>query len=822
MQNGNRTLRFWIIILTGLLLCPSAPAQTRKKSSPPPAATEGPTSIRVDGGIIKSYIEFLSAPDKEGRKSLTPGFEKTVDWAAGKFKEWGLQPAGDNGSYLQNVPITGFRSSFAWTRGIPELSVDGRTFYLRDGDFTLESSSTPGTQVSNEIVFLGYGISAPAKGLDEYAGLDLSGKIVLVLKGSPKDAPAARSMFGPAAAEVKETESWSEESSDRTKIKTAYDKGAAAILLFNTDKLVLENPFGPAAQPPAAAARRPMGGRDALEGSPYLRPFLVVSDINERIFRQILWRDPQESPRAFLGRMDAIRRDIRSKKPRSMATGVQGQIKGYRTTDYYGEKFKNNISHNVIGKVEGTDPQLKNQVILIGGHLDHLGMTNDLIYNGADDDASGAALTMEMGRLIAAGAAAIKPKRTIVFALWCGEEMGLLGSNYFAKNPSGGIKIDDIVVNFNADMVGLGNRIGAPGALNFPSIYNVILKFQDADIASIVDPSTGGPGGSDHSAFIEKGIESLALMTSGGVGHPDYHDAADKSEKIDSEILRKTGQFVLQGTINLARETAVELLVPDRLHLYNGMRLTPVNLAENQTGRGRRYRQEGTQGGSAGPRLHIGLSDTSAFDGNVTLIDLAGKLLSVGRVDVASRGDGIWFASSGITERGRAALKAFEANRITLNFIDPPKRLCEDILEAAQKPFLISLDNTLPDEATARRINEKNALVAIEWDPSEPAQVAGRLLALKKRIGDSDNILLVTLKHSISINYESNPENKEQLRKEDEAKQKMYLTLIRDGWTKDEIYAMVGVNPPPKEPSPMPSFGGEARLGGNLSRLAQP
>ena len=174
-----------VAAVAALALSAGVGAQSKGK------AVSGPTTIRVDGNVIKSYIEYMAADDKQGRRSLTPGYEKVAEWAAGKFKEWGLKPAGDNGTYLQDVPIQG---GFTWTTGIPELTVDGRAFYLKDSDFTLASSSTAGAQASGEIVFVGYGISSPAKGLDEYAGLDVKGKIVLAFRGAPKDAPAARGM----------------------------------------------------------------------------------------------------------------------------------------------------------------------------------------------------------------------------------------------------------------------------------------------------------------------------------------------------------------------------------------------------------------------------------------------------------------------------------------------------------------------------------------------------------------------------------------------------------------------------------------------------
>jgi hypothetical protein len=306
--------------------------------------------------------------------------------------------------------------------------------------------------------------------------VDVKGKIVLAFKGSPKDAPAARGMFGVAPIEPKSPEAWTEEAKDEAKIKTAYDKGAAAVLLFSPEKLQAMPLGGPAAgQQLSAAQLMAMLGMMQGDAAGFSRPFLAVPDVNERVFRWVMYRNPQESPRGFVSRMDQWRRDIRDKKPHSLATGVKGQVKGYTTTVFFSEKAKNNVSHNVIGKIEGTDPKLKAQVIVVGGHLDHVGVTNGVIFNGADDNASGSATVMEMARLMAANARTIKPKRTTYFALWAAEEMGLIGSEYWAKHPTDGVKFENIVCNFNNDMVGLGDRIGAPGGLNFPTIWNVIM-----------------------------------------------------------------------------------------------------------------------------------------------------------------------------------------------------------------------------------------------------------------------------------------------------------------------------------------------------------
>jgi hypothetical protein len=807
----SRTWRRTLAVGAALALAWSVGAGAQSKGK----VVSSVTPVRVDGAVIKGYIDYMASDDKEGRRSLTPGYEKVAEWAAGKFKEWGLKPAGDNGTFLQDVPVVGRGSGQPWTTGIPGLAVDGRTFYLTDSDFTLSPSSTPGTTADAEIVFVGYGISSPGKGLDEYAGVDVKGKIVLAFKGSPKDAPAARGMFGAAVDAPKDNEAWSDESKDATKIKTAYDKGAAAILLFAPEKLAPPSPMA-GGQPLAVAAM--MGMAPAAPDS-YSRPFLVVADVSERVFRHAMFRNPQESPRGFIARMDQWRRDIRDRKPHSTATGLKGLVTGYKTTVFFSDKLKNNVSHNVIGKVEGTDPKLKAQVIVVGGHLDHIGVSNGVVMNGADDNASGAATVMEMARLVAANAGTIKPKRTIYFALWAAEEMGLIGSEYWSKHPTDGVSLDNVVTNFNNDMVGLGDRIGAPGSLNFPAIWDVIMKNQDPDVVKNIETSTAGPGGSDYSAFIEQGIESLALMTAGGVGHPDYHDAGDDPAKIDPEMLRKNGQFVLQGIVNVANETQVNLVVPDRLHLYNGMRLNPLNLATaGGTGNMIIVGPSGViqQGGPQGPRFGLSV-DASALGGNAALIDVAAKVLSIGRVEVFSP-DATWFAAAGLTDRGKAALKEFEAAGVVLQFHNPPARLLNDLVENAKKGFIVSGLSTIPDADLAKKLAEKNVVLTVEFDASAPQAIATRLIDLKKALGGSGNIVLTTTERVMrSPMGDTAPSPRQKM--VDGAKQQMYLSLAKAGWTKDEIYSMVGVTP--TKPGQMPAMGGMGgpRLGGNLAKL---
>lgn len=727
------------------------------------------TRLRVDGDQIKSYIEWMARDDMQGRKSLTDGFRKSADWAAENFRNWGLKPAGQDGTYFQEVPI---ERGFTYMTGMPELRIANLTFLMEEGDFSVHPSSTAATRINADIVFVGYGISAPDKGLDEYADMEVEGKIVLAFTGSPRDAQPPRGRFAPTPTEDEASnEAWEKESTERAKIQTAYDKGTAAILLFNP---------GP---PPDRDSdqrfmpeRRP--GQDDEPELKFERDFLIFT-IEPRVFHAIMKPDQQESLTGLNRRIETIRWDIRKKNPRSMATGIRAQLKGYDNVEEYSEELENNISRNVLAKIEGTDPNLKDEYIIMGGHMDHLGIRNGLVYNGADDNASGTAVVMEVARVLSQGD--FKPKRTIIFCCWCGEELGLLGSYHYTENPCDGVNMDRVVTYFNADMVGLGDTIGAPGALNFPKIWEIIKKNQDEDVISAVEPETGGPGGSDHSGFITKGIEALALMTSGGGGHPDYHRPEDDADKMDPEILRKTGQFVLQGTMNLANETKTNLLIKNRLWIYEGMRLSVMNINPELQGSDWTcididgYSQDKLRWRIASvedkpeKRVELGIPDLKIFEGDVELLIAASDALGFGRADIKGS-DGEWIVKGQLTEHGRYALGMMEDNRIVINLVSPSPQLLRDILANANRPFIVT-GFYLLDPQTYEQINKKKVILSVKFDPADVEGCIARLEKAKAALGDTDNLVL----------YVTSGQNM------DEGKQDLYMRLMERGWKSEEI-----------------------------------
>lgn len=743
------------------------------------------TDIRVDGQEMKKLITYMSQDKYLGRKPLTPEFWELHEWAKAKFEKWGLEPAGENGTFFQAVPITGRRGTYAFSIGMPKMVIDDREFFSRYGDFTIDPRSTTGKKFEAEIVFAGYGISAPDKGLDEYKGVDVKNKFVLVFKGSPAKTEAPRGFFSPEQVETDSVEQWETESEDSTKFLTAYEKGAAGILVYNPE--TEEGGF--------------RFRRESIEKSSFTRDFFIVTNLSDRVFKWIMWKDNQESSRGFENRVQSIRLDIKMKKARSFNTKIEAEIKGFDKTDFYGEKFGKHKCKNVVAKISGTDPELKNEYIVMGGHFDHLGIRNGQVYNGADDNASGSAVVMEIARLVKKHN--VQLKRTVLFCLWTGEELGLIGSRYWVEHPTDGVTMDQVATYFNMDMVGLGEKIGAPGALNFPSTWEVIKKYQDQDIIDAVEASTGGPGGSDHSGFIELGIESLALMTRAGGGHPDYHDTGDDAAKMDPEILRKTGQFVLQGTINLANEPK-SLIIADRQNLYDGMRwniavinpkiesrggwsvleakdkselsgliiekvqelMTPSQDSDRDRRRMfRRFR----------PRTNFttGVESSQVFDYDIDLMNIAFKTLSFGRIDVHGD-DGMWF-NKGLTESGRTALKAIEDSSIVLNMINPSAETFNDVLEAASKPFIVSGLSDF-DTTQVSQIKEKKVLVTVDFDPKDVEGCLSNLLKMKEQFGDTDNLII-------------NLVSAENL---DDAKQDLYMKLIKEGWSKNDIYAIGG------------------------------
>ena len=465
------------------------------------------------------------------------------------------------------------------------------------------------------------------------------------------------------------------------------------------------------------------------------------------------------------------------------------------------------MARNVLARIEGTDPQLKSQVVLLGAHLDHIGTRNGYVYNGADDNASGSGVVLEVARTLAQGG--YKPRRSLIFALWCGEEQGLFGSLHYTKHPCAGVTMDNMVGNFNLDMVGMGEKLNAAGATVFPAVWEIVKRNQDPEILKIIEPSTDAPGGSDHLGFYRKGIETVYLMSSGGVGHQDYHQPEDDIQKIEPEILRRTGQFVLQGMMNLADEISGEsagrspsgpLQRPAIAHRQPQL-TTQRQFLDGRGLEGRQCRCASCAGPAGSPTTHEaappaetptgrrgggggrpesgsprpsksvtrGLTRMDLIGTDLRLLDLVLELYGIGRVDIAADHP-FWVKDGRLTADGKTMLAALQERKVAIHLVSPGPDLFKDVLDAAPKPFAVTGTVDIPEDLV-ERVAARGVLLGVNFDPKAVPDFLTRVEQLKTLLGERKNLFA----------YLINVDGLE------EAKTPLYLGLLDRGWARNEI-----------------------------------
>ncbi|MCS7209261.1 MAG: M20/M25/M40 family metallo-hydrolase, partial [Fimbriimonadales bacterium] len=347
---------------------------------------------------------------------------------------------------------------------------------------------TSNTKVEGELVFVGYGISQPDAGYDDYERVDVAGKIAVMLRGAPR--------WEGVGSEIQRAGRIS------VKVQTAVQKGAIGVILVNlpeNDRLL---PVGMRGRAPAANVAV-LNVRTSV-GDKLLQPLgITVAEAARRI---------QEKGLPISARLDTTA---------EMAASIEPN---------------RGVARNVIGFIQGSDPQLRDEVIVIGAHYDHLGYgevgslapePGDIHY-GADDNASGTAAIMELARLLAQNRERLK--RSVLVIAFSAEEEGLLGAEYFLRNPT--IPRENIVAMLNFDMVGrmTNNRVSISG-VGTAAEWEAILRAANTENLNL-QLSSSASGGSDHMAFMRRDIPVLFFFT--GM-HPDYHRPSDTWDKINYE-----------------------------------------------------------------------------------------------------------------------------------------------------------------------------------------------------------------------------------------------------------------------------------------------
>jgi hypothetical protein len=437
-------------------------------------------------------VTFLARDEMKGRGSGTPELEIAADYIAEQFRLAGLKPAGENGTYFQPFEVT----TGAQLGNKNELVVDGAPLKINNDFVPIMISNT--AEFEGLLVFAGYGISAPELQYDDYAGIDVKDKIVVVLRHEPQENNAQSKFDGT---------NFTRHAPFVNKAINARLHGAKGII-FISDPLHRDEEVGPATRRieftdmgiPAIHAKR----------ATFERLLRAAGKDLATIQRQI---DGNLQPQSF---------ELANARAR-VATEV---VRMRRTV------------RNVIGALEGSDPVLKNEWVVVGGHYDHLGLGErdsltpsqvGQIHHGADDNASGTAGVIELARLAANDNR--EWKRSALFMAYAAEEIGLLGSAHFVNNPT--VPIGAITSMINLDMIGriTNNRVFVGGVGTSPNSRTAIEEINRA-VGMQLDFSDSGYGSSDHTSFNTKKIPVLFFFS--GL-HTDYHKPSDTYDKINAE-----------------------------------------------------------------------------------------------------------------------------------------------------------------------------------------------------------------------------------------------------------------------------------------------
>jgi hypothetical protein len=504
-----------------ILLSVPVLASAQKKEKP---ASKAAATITVED--MKKHLYIIAGKEMEGRETPSPGLDKAAAYIENHFKSIGLTP-GNNGSYLQTYPL--YKDSMLGA----SLKINGAALSLNN-EFQPQTGNYAAEMRFSEVVFAGYGISDGDK-RDDYKGLKVAGKLVLIADGIPADYKPSQTGFSSPANAF-------------GKMNTAMGKGAAAVLIIYSNyprrSMILNSNWS-------------MNSYRSAQ-SPFT--FTVSTAVAEKIMG--------EDGKNIFDKLKAGT-VVAKTYPAEIDLG-------------YSKTTRTNHASNVIGVLEGTD--LKNEYVFITAHYDHLGKRDTVIYYGADDDGSGTTGVLEMAEaFVKAKEAGNGPRRTMVFMTVSGEEKGLWGSGYYANHPI--FPLEKTTVDLNIDMIGRSDSSRKQGD---PDNYVYVVgddkistelkliseaanktytnmeldyKFNDAK-----DPNRIYFR-SDHYNFAQKGVPIIFYYD--GMLQADYHRPTDTPDKINYPLMVKRTQLIFHTAWEMANRNEmlkrdIKLEIPQR------------------------------------------------------------------------------------------------------------------------------------------------------------------------------------------------------------------------------------------------------------------
>ena len=459
---------------------------------------------------MMSWLQKLCSPEFNGRLTGTPEFMESAGWVAGKFKEWGIKPGGDNGDYFQNFnfPYTVLNNSGGLSLNL--LQADGSVIkksYTYPDEYYPGMNSGSG-EVTAEVVYVGYGVSAPELNYDDYSGIDVKGKIVLVNRDVPYTDP-----------KNPEYKKWVAYCYHQYKLENAVKHGAAGFLYI-----------------------------DGIAANPNITydPSIIVCGIGTEPLNDI-----------FAG-LKTTNKDLTDKmkktmKPASFKTGKNVTIKASTTRHPEGKGC------NVIGIIEGSDPVLKNEVIIIGGHLDAVGNAGKVV-NGALDNGSG--VIDIMGAAKAMALSGISLKRSVMFICFGGEENGLLGSKLYVSKPV--FSKEKTITYINLDMVGNGTGFSVNAGSTYKDLLNYFVQANTKYVHREMHTSAPVPGEfygrprSDGAVFGMAGFRTMEIGTTGWYKKVYYHLPGDDPDAVTIDIMEDVSKMVYVALTNMANDDSLK------------------------------------------------------------------------------------------------------------------------------------------------------------------------------------------------------------------------------------------------------------------------
>jgi Zn-dependent M28 family amino/carboxypeptidase len=498
----------------------------------------------ISGERIRAHTRFLSHDLLEGRGVGTRGGQLAEEYIAATLAGFGVQPAGEKGTYFQTVPMVGMTTAPS-SRLVATGHGKTKEFKWQDEFVGGTHLQRPSVEFDAEAIFVGHGIVSKAEKWDDYKGVNVKGKVVVLFTNEPQ--PDNPQVFKGRALTY--AGRWT------NKFEEAARQGAVGCLIIHTT---------PTAGYAWDVVRNSWGKED-----PQMKLDVAARALS---FAGWLTQDAGNELLAMSGKtVDELLKaaDARDFKPMPLGVRIKGSI---------ASKIRQIESRNVLGMVEGSDPKQKNEYVMFSAHWDHLGKAlavgGDDIYNGAIDNATGCAVVLEQARVMAG--LTQKPRRSVLFAFWTAEESGLRGAEYFAAHPT--VPLASLAVNVNYDALFPSGRTrdivvtGAERTTVWPIVQEAAKRFE-LEISPDPRPEQGSYYRSDHFMLARVGIPAFKVGLGSRIfGKPDdfadsefreyntkrYHQPSDEYRADwDFASLEHAARFGFLIALNVANSTMI-------------------------------------------------------------------------------------------------------------------------------------------------------------------------------------------------------------------------------------------------------------------------